>query len=384
MNFMVKFVNANFDLDKKVSFSYGRMVFLLATSFSIGILFGMALFFVKNQDFLASQPQNLPALKPAATVNNIVENIRTIPIEIIKEIADSNSSCQNNKNITAEDYSMDLQTTDLNDDKVEEIIIDAYSICGLSLFGATSDNHPVYIFQKINGVWTKILESSGSGVDISEAKTDGYNDISVSAILNNVLITSMMTSYGWNKSRLSYEEVSSITQSQNDTEGKDSGIGNWNSYSNYKYGFALKYPSSIFQSSFDQNTLNLFSTPFNCEDQSGKIVEVNDFKITFKPRSGLNYDQIWKDSFEFDFNENSYDGLKKIDGKLAYYFFQGAEMEMPRTAYLVKKTFTTALEINTYVLEHGMVTNCIPPIENNVNQLSDLDQKILSTFKFLN
>lgn len=61
---MVRFVNAKFDLDKKITFSYARMVFLLAISFSIGILVGMALFFIKNQDLLIHSPQVLPVAKP--------------------------------------------------------------------------------------------------------------------------------------------------------------------------------------------------------------------------------------------------------------------------------------------------------------------------------
>lgn len=80
---MAKFINAKFDLEKKVTFSCVRMVFLLIVSFSIGVLFGVELFLMKNQDFLITQPQVLvtpepavtPALTPTATpVSNNIED----------------------------------------------------------------------------------------------------------------------------------------------------------------------------------------------------------------------------------------------------------------------------------------------------------------------
>lgn len=157
----------------------------------------------------------------------------------------------------------------------------------------------------------------------------------------------------------------------------------WKIYRNEEYGFEFKYPSTILQSSFSNNIISYFSAPIKCEGQSGKIIEVSDFKITFESKSASNYKHISE-------LIGGNDGSKIIGGKIAYYIYAGAEMEMPVQRYIIEQSPTAALEISVYYLERGMVTNCILSSESATNELGgqyesglrSLGNQILSTFKF--
>lgn len=77
---MVKFINAKFDFNKKVSFSFSRVIFFIIAIFSFGLTIGVVLYSAKNRSSEIIQPQasiapatDTPTLSP--TVAPVSDNI---------------------------------------------------------------------------------------------------------------------------------------------------------------------------------------------------------------------------------------------------------------------------------------------------------------------
>jgi len=152
----------------------------------------------------------------------------------------------------------------------------------------------------------------------------------------------------------------------------------WKIYRNEEYGFEIHYPKS-FQVVEQENLIQIVSPSILCETgvfgPETEKIKVSESNLTFALHPDSDYDHIWEEVFGF--SATQFDGVKEIDGKKAQFFFQGAEMVVARTAYLVEKTATSAIEINTY--NPVLIFNC----EKDIDQFGKLNDKILSTFKFI-
>lgn len=159
----------------------------------------------------------------------------------------------------------------------------------------------------------------------------------------------------------------------------DAKIADWEIYKNDALGFEIKYPNDL-QSKFTNNELEIFSTPVICDtDITNKKIEGNEIKITINQYAGLTFAQTWKNVFGFDFDTKSYDGLKQMGGKTAYYFYKGAEMPFTRANYLIEQTPTKIVKIELYA--PGNAHNCNPPLSKSPNEISKITDQILSTLK---
>jgi hypothetical protein len=103
-------------------------------------------------------------------------------------------------------------------------------------------------------------------------------------------------------------------------------------------------------------------------------IEASEIDLDFTFHSGESYEEIWRRVFGFEFGP--VDGQREIDGREAYFFYQGAEATFGRQALLVKLSPTTALEINNYT--PVLVYECETPL----NQYPGVAQKILDTIQF--
>ncbi len=163
---------------------------------------------------------------------------------------------------------------------------------------------------------------------------------------------------------------------------KNNETDDWETYKNEKGGFEIRYPKNL-QIEFENNEVEIFSTPAICEsDGTSGNVEDSEIKIIIKQYTGLSFAQIWKSAFGFDFESKSYDGIKDIGGKKAYYFAVGAEMPFGHINYLIEQSPTKIIQIQTNM--PGIAFDCNPSLTKSPNEISENINQILSTFKFTN
>ncbi len=153
---------------------------------------------------------------------------------------------------------------------------------------------------------------------------------------------------------------------------------NWKTYTSATLGFALKTPEN-FTTLESKDFVTISSPIYSCETSvsgSRQKTNVSDVEILIKKLADGNYNDIWKKTFEFDFDGKG-DGYIMIDGTKAFYFYQGAESLLSRQAILAKSNFGSVYEID--VFGPLLVNNCQYPKE----RFSGINNQILSTFKFL-
>jgi hypothetical protein len=152
----------------------------------------------------------------------------------------------------------------------------------------------------------------------------------------------------------------------------------WKTFSNNQY--SIKYPSDFTFNSEADSTRILSPTRYCRVTVNGVTQQnaVNEIDISFQSRSGSNFNEIWKKTFDFDFTNKSYDGTEDISGKKAYYFYSQGENPFGRQAIMVGISPNSALEINS--LTPVLVSNC----DKSINEYQGMSDKILSTIKFIN
>ena len=157
-------------------------------------------------------------------------------------------------------------------------------------------------------------------------------------------------------------------------------ISDWKTYRSDPNDFSIKYPPN-FNLSEKDNTTTIYSEVYECETENTppylENIQINasEIKIEIKEYSGNNYEDIWKTVYGFDFYSPQ-DGQMTIDGKRAYYFYQGAEMTFGRKAILIELTSTTAIQINSWT--PILVYKC----DDKLDKYSGVADQILSTFQF--
>jgi len=195
-------------------------------------------------------------------------------------------------------------------------------------------------------------------------------------VINGEKISDTGGSCQWPWSKLETSVTNTSTNSNKTANlSRDEDLRDWKTYRNEEFGFKFKYPS-VYIVKEDSNQVTL-STTKDCHFTAYSDTDVSQIWLTFVPHTGSSYEDVWKSIYGFAFGaETGTDGLKTIDGKKAYFFYQGAEMEYGRTAYLVEVNENESVEINTYVPSYEI--KCESELRNN----SEVDQ-ILSTFRFL-
>lgn len=160
-------------------------------------------------------------------------------------------------------------------------------------------------------------------------------------------------------------------------------VSNWKTYSDPLEYISFKYPDGYFVEK-EGTDFSITAPPVDCQTNvSGNVTDYIGFEaqVSINYHTGKNFADIWQNVFGFEFDpEKSVDGSTTIDGKKAYYFHQGAEMILSRTAYLVELSPTTAAEINFWSPE--LLFNCEKPLDKNKGL--EIMKSILSTIKFTN
>ena len=132
-----------------------------------------------------------------------------------------------------------IESVDLNNDGEKEFIIFPDAIFTAPPFTDSyipiyiRGSHglgPIYIFQKINGLWVRIGSMDGQGLVVEKEKKGGYHNI-------YILDDPLSHVYQWQKSRLVYEKIELIKKEEN--------IG-WKIYKNEEYGFEFRYPENYY------------------------------------------------------------------------------------------------------------------------------------------
>ncbi len=226
------------------------LIIMLSFSTAMGVV-AYSLTLKKNPS-IAIQPTPKPtiALTPSPTPvpSEEYSDIQKLPTEladfVLKDMADDYNPC-GEKKPTIKDYSGGVEYEDLNNDNTKEVFITAESFCGESLIG-NNTFYPVFIYQKLDGKWTKIgFVNSEYGV--TNEITDGYKDISYSNhYAGGTYIIYILSK--WNKSEKTYEDFSSneinneIAVSENFYDYNENDMDFWSTYTNDKYKFDIKYP----------------------------------------------------------------------------------------------------------------------------------------------
>jgi len=134
-------------------------------------------------------------------------------------------------------------------------------------------------------------------------------------------------------------------------ESNDGFYEDWNTYKSDDLGIELKYPNKYFVEE-DDNTIGVFSPRYLCRAAGSEDAyqEMSEVSIQMIIHRGKSFERTWQDIFDFKFTgkEDSIDGIKIIDGRKAYYFYQGAELSFGRQAFLIDLGEGKLLEINVY------------------------------------
>ena len=136
-------------------------------------------------------------------------------------------------------------------------------------------------------------------------------------------------------------------------------MSDWKTYKNEEFGFEIKYPKEFILSE-NTDVVRIYSKPYQCETENTPAylprikIDASEIKIEFIKIFGSNFQNIWKNSFGSKLEEvingvkqQNYDCVEYFDGKIGYYFHQGAEMTFGRKAILVEKDNTSAIQIDS-------------------------------------
>ncbi|MEK7542232.1 MAG: hypothetical protein AAB524_00850 [Patescibacteria group bacterium] len=149
----------------------------------------------------------------------------------------------------------------------------------------------------------------------------------------------------------------------------------WQTYSNGEFGFEVNYPANLMIIE-PRGYAGIVSPKYtSCEEGTILVQEIN---ITFVPREGKSYKDIWETTFTFPFEEGYYDGSELIGGKKAYYTFLGSGI-LERKVYLVPQSHNRALQIDVHTRKG--LSEC----ESNflsTDLVVDFIDQILATFRF--
>ncbi|MEK7510503.1 MAG: hypothetical protein AAB567_03055 [Patescibacteria group bacterium] len=158
-------------------------------------------------------------------------------------------------------------------------------------------------------------------------------------------------------------------------------MSDWQTYGNKEFGFEVRYPDWLV-SKEDGGTVALTSLPVSrCFSGEEDLGESHELVASFRNYTGNGFSDIWKQAFGFEFKKGNYDGVKTIDRRNAYYFYQSAEMPFARIAYLVPRSENNAIQIDTFYQNY--LLNCSPKFTRTAEEVREIENQILSTFRFI-
>ena len=142
-----------------------------------------------------------------------------------------------------------------------------------------------------------------------------------------VLSLSLSAFLGYQNLQLQKKITKLNIQSISIPPAEDELTKNWETYTDKVFKF--RYPKDLLTVEPDDEQI-IIRSPFSSEcmtSVSGSVEAIYLYNIdmTMQIKNGKSYNDVWKDSFGFEFNEKKSDGKVTIGGKVAHFFIQSAE-----------------------------------------------------------